>query len=60
MQVGDVVKKVGGDRHLNRVGLITKVYNQGHQYSHTIIEVLLDGQLVKWPGHCVEVLNEYR
>ena len=56
MKIGDLVKKVEGVINLNKVGMIVKVYNSESKKGFPIIEVLLEGELVKWASHCVEVV----
>lgn len=57
MKVGDLVKKVEGVINLNKIGMIVKVYNTKSKKGYPILEVLLEGGLVKWAGHCVEVID---
>ena len=60
MKVGDLVKKTKGSINLTRVAVITKVFNTESKKGYPIIEVLLDGKLVNWASHCVEVVHENR
>ena len=60
MKVGDLVRKIEGVFNLNKVGMITKVYNTVSKKGFPIIEVLLEGELVNWASHCVEVVDESR
>ena len=58
MRIGDLVKKVEGSINIGKVGVIVKLYNTESKKGYPILEVLLDGELVKWAGHLVEVVNE--
>ncbi len=60
MKVGDLVRKIQGVINLNRVGMITKVYSTESKKGYPIIEVLIDGKLVNWAAHCVEMVDEDR
>ena len=57
MKIGDLVKKVEGAINVGKIGMITKVYNTQSKKGYPILEVLLEGKLVKWAGHCVEVID---
>ncbi len=60
MKVGDLVMKIKGHVSLGKIGVITKVYNTKSKGSYPILEVLLEGEIEKWAGHLVEVVNERR
>ena len=60
MKVGDLVRKTQGVINLDRVGMITKVYNTESKKGYPIIQVLLDGELINWAAHCVEIVHESR
>jgi len=58
MKEGDLVKKVNGALNVGKVGVIVKLYNTESKKGYPIVEVLLEGKLVKWAGHCLEVVYE--
>jgi len=58
--VGDLVKKVEGAINVGKIGVIVSMYNVESKKGYAIVEVLLEGELVKWAGHCLEVINESR
>ena len=60
MEIGDLVKKIDGAINVGKVGVIVKLYNTESKKGYPIVEVLLEGELVKWAGHCLEVIYESR
>tara|TARA_Y100001938_G_C8096236_1_gene438359 strand:- start:1040 stop:1222 length:183 start_codon:yes stop_codon:yes gene_type:complete len=60
MKIGDLVKKVEGALNIGKVGVIVSMYNTESKKGYAIVEVLLEGELVKWAGHCLEVISESR
>ena len=59
MKIGDLVKKVQGIS-TGKIGVITYMYNTRSKGEYLILEVLSEGETVKWAGHLVEVIDESR
>ena len=59
MKVGDYVAKIDGARHNGRQGLILEIFNVENG-GWKIAKVLSEGELINWPCHLLEVVNESR
>ena len=59
MKVGDYVAKTDGARHNGRKGLVLEIFNTKNG-GWKIARVLSDGELINWPCHLLEVVNESR
>ena len=63
IKVGDLVKKILGARDLDKVGIVTNVYNDffaAAEKRFLIVSVLSDKKISNWAAHLVEVVNESR
>ena len=58
MKVGDYVAKIDGARHNGRQGIVLEIFNHGNGWK--IVKVLSEGELINWPCHLLEVVNESR
>ena len=59
MKVGDYVAKIDGARHNGRQGIILEIFNT-QKGLYKIAKVLSEGELINWPCHLLEVVNESR
>lgn len=61
MKVGDYVAKIDGARHKGRQGIVLEIFNTGLKNDGwKIAKVLSEGELINWPCHLLEVVNESR
>ena len=59
MKVGDYVAKIDGARHNGRQGIVLEIFNT-EKGGWKIAKVLSEGELISWPCHLLEVVNESR
>ena len=59
MKVGDYVAKIDGARHNGRQGIVLEIFNTQNGL-YKIAKVLSEGELINWPCHLLEVVNESR
>ena len=59
MKVGDYVAKIDGARHNGRQGIVLEISNTQNG-GWKIAKVLSEGELIHWPCHLLEVVNESR
>ncbi len=59
MKPGDYVTKIDGARHNGRKGLVLEIFNTQNG-GWKIAKVLSEGELINWPCHLLEVVNESR
>ncbi len=59
MKIGNLVKKIRGERMQNNVGVIVKIYNENNQ-GYIVMDVLTPNGVVTWAESLIEVLNEAR
>ena len=59
MKVGDYVAKIDGARHNGRQGIVLGIFNTQNGL-YKIAKVLSEGELINWPCHLLEVVNESR
>ena len=59
MKVGDYVAMIDGARHNGRQGIVLEIFNT-EKGGWKIAKVLSEGELISWPCHLLEVVNESR